>query len=98
VTNLPKAQKKTFGHEVSSELQAILQHMDKRFRNLFTALPTNGLLIISTGHGDTATVKRLRDVLRQKVETKILRQKLITTLENLQADAEIGLGWFCVKQ
>lgn len=95
---LAKSTKKTFGHEVSSELQAILQHMDKRFRNLFTALPTNGLLIISTGHGDTATVKRLRDVLRQKVETKILRQKLITTLENLQADAEIGLGWFCVKQ
>lgn len=95
---LAKSTKKTFGHEVSSELQAILQHMDKRFRNLFTALPTNGLLIISTGHGDTATVKRLRDVLRQKVETKILRQKLIMTLENLQADAEIGLGWFCVKQ
>lgn len=97
MTSLPKAQKKTFGHEVSSELQAILQHMDKRVMNLFTALPTNGLLIISTGHGDTATVRRLRDVLRQKVETNIPRQKLTTTLEDLQADAEIGLGWFCVK-
>lgn len=94
---LAKSTKKTFGHEVSSELQAILQHMDKRVMNLFTALPTNGLLIISTGHGDTATVRRLRDVLRQKVETNIPRQKLTTTLEDLQADAEIGLGWFCVK-
>lgn len=94
---LAKSTKKTVVREISSELQAILQHMDKRVRNLFTALPTNGLLIISTGHGDTATVRRLRDLLRHKVETNIPRQKLTTTLEDLQADAEIGLGWFCVK-
>lgn len=89
--------KKNVGRKISLELQAILEYMDKRVKKLFAAMPTNGLLIISTGHGDTATVRRLREILRQKAETDIPRSKLIALLEDSQAEAETGLGWFCVK-
>ncbi|KAH9308458.1 hypothetical protein KI387_036369, partial [Taxus chinensis] len=49
--------KKKFRCNISLELEAILGHMDSRVKKLFAALPTNGLLIIVSGQGDTFTVK-----------------------------------------
>ncbi|XP_057834287.2 small RNA degrading nuclease 5 isoform X2 [Cryptomeria japonica] len=89
--------KKKFRCTISIELEAILEHMDRRVQKLFTALPTNGLLIISTGHGDTHTVRRVREMLRTNMETNIPRSNLAALLGELQAEAETGLGWFCVK-
>eukprot|EP01018_Ginkgo_biloba_P018876 Gb_18905 [translate_table: standard] len=94
---LATSKKKNFCRRISPELQAILEHIDKRVKQLYSALPTNGMLIISTGHGDTATVRRLRELICQKLETKIPRQKLGILLEELQAQAETALGWVCVK-
>lgn len=48
------------GHKnsVSSELKEILIRMDTRVRSLCAALPTNTMIIICSGHGDTAIVHR----------------------------------------
>ncbi|XP_052189266.1 small RNA degrading nuclease 5 isoform X2 [Diospyros lotus] len=43
---------------VSSELKDILTRLDARIRHLHSCLPTNTMLIICTGHGDTAIVHR----------------------------------------
>lgn len=43
---------------VTSELKDILTRMDARIRSLYNELPTNAMLIICTGHGDTAIVHR----------------------------------------
>ena len=43
---------------VTSELKDILTRIDTRIRSLYHELPTNAMLIICTGHGDTAIVHR----------------------------------------
>uniref|UniRef100_A0A1D1YE22 Small RNA degrading nuclease 5 n=1 Tax=Anthurium amnicola TaxID=1678845 RepID=A0A1D1YE22_9ARAE len=50
--------KKVVQHSTTSELKDILMHMDARIKRLYDALPVNSMLIISTGHGDTAIVQR----------------------------------------
>lgn len=40
------------------ELKEILSRIDSRIRSLYAALPANAMLIICTGHGDTAIVRR----------------------------------------
>lgn len=40
------------------ELKQILSQIDSRIRSLYAALPVNAMLIICTGHGDTAIVRR----------------------------------------
>lgn len=41
------------------ELEEVLHRLDGRVRGLYDDLPSNALLIICTGHGDTAIVRRL---------------------------------------
>ena len=43
---------------VTAELKEILARMDARIHSLCTSLPTNSMLIVCTGHGDTAIVHR----------------------------------------
>lgn len=43
---------------VTSELKAILRRLNAKVESLYDALPANAMLIISTGHGDTAIVHR----------------------------------------
>lgn len=50
--------KKGIKYSMTSELKEILTRVDARVRCLHSALPTNTMLIICTGHGDTATVQR----------------------------------------
>lgn len=52
------ANRKDIKSSVSSELKEILTRMDARVRSLCAALPTNTMLIICSGHGDTAIVQR----------------------------------------
>uniref|UniRef100_A0A2N9FFX3 Exonuclease domain-containing protein n=1 Tax=Fagus sylvatica TaxID=28930 RepID=A0A2N9FFX3_FAGSY len=52
------ANKKGIKCSVKPELKEILTRMDSRIRSLYATLPTNAMLIICTGHGDTAIVHR----------------------------------------
>ena len=54
----PSGNKKGSKSNVRPELTEIVARMDSRIRGLQNALPTNTMLIVCTGHGDTATVHR----------------------------------------
>ncbi|KAK8572261.1 hypothetical protein V6N13_047870 [Hibiscus sabdariffa] len=71
------AKQKGVKYNISTELKEILTRIDARVRSLHTALPTNSMFIICTGHGDIAIVHRLRKMLTEQSETKIPREKLI---------------------
>lgn len=45
-------------YNVSSELKDILSRIDKKVKSLYSVLPSNAMLVIYTGHGDTATVQK----------------------------------------
>ncbi|KAK9271020.1 hypothetical protein L1049_026608 [Liquidambar formosana] len=95
--NKKSGSKKGTKYTVTSELKDILTRMDARIRSLYTTLPINAMLIICTGHGDTAIVHRLRKMLTEKMETTICREKLVKVLEELQAQAEVALCFVGVK-
>lgn len=82
---------------ISSELKDILECIDARIQKLYNALPGNALFIVSTGHGDTAIVRRLRKMLREGNETPVSRENTVRALEVLQAEAEVGLCFATVK-
>ncbi|KAL4271298.1 hypothetical protein GQ457_13G022130 [Hibiscus cannabinus] len=84
-------------YNISTELKEILTRIDARVRSLHTALPTNSMFIICTGHGDIAVVHRLRKMLTEQSETKIPREKLIKVLEEMQAQAEVALCFIGMK-
>jgi RNA exonuclease 1 len=52
------ANRKGIKCSVTPELKEILTRMDARICSLYNALPVNAMLIICTGHGDTAIVHR----------------------------------------
>lgn len=52
------ASKKGGKCKATPELKEILARMDARIRGLHNALPTNTMLIVCTGHGNTAMVYR----------------------------------------
>ncbi|KAK2659351.1 hypothetical protein Ddye_005884 [Dipteronia dyeriana] len=89
--------RKGFKNSVSSELKEILTRMDTRVRSLYATLPTNTMLIICTGHGDTAIVHRIRKMLAEQSETLISREKIVKVLEELQAQAEVAMCFVGVK-
>ncbi|XP_039023242.1 small RNA degrading nuclease 5-like isoform X2 [Hibiscus syriacus] len=91
------AKQKGVKHNISTELKEILTRIDTRVRSLHTALPTNSMFIICTGHGNIAIVHRLRKMLTEQSETKIPREKLIKVLEELQAQAEVALCFIGLK-
>ncbi|MCL7039156.1 hypothetical protein MKW94_022172 [Papaver nudicaule] len=84
-------------YPISSELKAILKRTDTRIQNLFDALPRNSMLILCTGHGDTAVVRRIRKMLGEQKDFPAGRDKLLKVLEELQAQAEVALCFVRVK-
>lgn len=50
--------RKGIRYGLTSELKGILTRMDARIQSLYSELPTNAMLVICTGHGDTAIVQR----------------------------------------
>lgn len=83
---------------VPSRLKEILTRMDSRILSLYSSLPLNTMLIVFTGQGDTATIQRLRKMLREEQsESNVCREKIIKVLEELQAQAEVGLSFVGVK-
>lgn len=91
------ANKKGIKCSIKPELKEILTRMDTRIRSLYATLPTNAMLIICTGHGDTAIVHRLRKMLAEESETSFCREKLVKVLEELQAQAEVALCFVGMK-
>ncbi|XP_042492746.1 small RNA degrading nuclease 5-like [Macadamia integrifolia] len=89
--------RKGIKHTVTPELEDILTRMDARIRSLYAMLPRNAMLIVCTGHGDTAIVQRLRRMITEQEETPICRDKLVRVLEELQAQAELALCFVGVK-
>ncbi|XP_043698425.1 small RNA degrading nuclease 5-like isoform X2 [Telopea speciosissima] len=88
---------KDIKYSVTPELKDILTRMDARIRSLYARLPTNAMLIVCTGHGNTAVVQRLRKMITEQEETTICREKLVRVLEELQAQAEVALCFVAVK-
>ncbi|XP_008795226.2 small RNA degrading nuclease 5 isoform X2 [Phoenix dactylifera] len=91
------SRKETKHGRISSELKDILTGIDIKIRKLYQALPDNAMLIVSSGHGDTAMVQGLRKMLEEGFEPSISRQKLVQALEELQAQAEVALCFVSVK-
>ncbi|CAI9787059.1 unnamed protein product [Fraxinus pennsylvanica] len=89
--------KKSIGYSVTSELKEILSRINGGVKSIYSSLPRNAMLVICTGHGDTAVVHRLRKILSEQTETAISREKLVKALEELQAQAEVGLCFVGVK-
>ncbi|KAF5467820.1 hypothetical protein F2P56_012034, partial [Juglans regia] len=82
---------------VTPELKGVLTRIDTRIRSLYTTLPANAMLIICTGHGDTAIVHRMRKMLSDQSETNICREKMVKVLQEFQAQAEVALCFVGVK-
>lgn len=89
--------RKSIKYSVTTELKDVLSRLDSRLRSVYSSLPTNAMLIVCTGHGDTAVVHRLRKMLTEQVETAISRDHIVKVLEELQAQAEVGLCFVGVK-
>lgn len=89
--------RKTIKYRATEELKDILTRINSRLRSLYSCLPLNTMLIVCTGHGDTAIVSRLRRILAEQNETELSRDKLVKVLEELQAQAEVGLCFVGVK-
>ncbi|KAL5148675.1 Small RNA degrading nuclease 5 [Glycine soja] len=91
------AKGKGFKLNASAELKEILARMDARIHNLYLSLPTNAMMIICTGHGDTAIVRRLRKMLTEQNESNLCREEIVEILEEVQARAEVALCFVGVK-
>ncbi|XP_016474732.1 small RNA degrading nuclease 5 isoform X2 [Nicotiana tabacum] len=84
-------------YDVTPELKDILSHMNRRVRSIYSNLPLNAMLIICTGHGDTAIVQRVRKILSEQTDASMSRENIVKVLEELQAQAEVGLCFVGVK-
>ncbi|XP_027331894.1 small RNA degrading nuclease 5 isoform X1 [Abrus precatorius] len=91
------AKGKGFKVKASAELKEILARMDARIQNLYLSLPTNSMMIICTGHGDTAVVRRLRRMLTEQNDSTLCREEIVEILEEVQARAEVALCFVGVK-
>ncbi|KAL0909871.1 hypothetical protein M5K25_020779 [Dendrobium thyrsiflorum] len=93
-----KSAKQEISHmTASSELKVILSEIDERIQKLYDALTGNTLFIVSTGHGDTAIVQRLRNMVKDVFEPSIRQEDVLRVLEELQAQAEVALCFASVK-
>ncbi|XP_042034149.1 small RNA degrading nuclease 5-like isoform X3 [Salvia splendens] len=84
-------------YNITSELEDILSRINSRVKSIYSSLPDNAMLVICTGHGDTATVQKLRSILSERKETVHCREKMVKVLEELQAQAEVGLCFLGIK-
>ncbi|CAN0877222.1 Small RNA degrading nuclease 5 [Linum grandiflorum] len=89
--------KKGINCRMTTELKDIITRLNERVRALYSALPTNTMLIICTGHGDTAIIKKVRRMLANN-ETKMSRESILKVVEELQAQAEIALCFLGLKK
>ncbi|KAK4722112.1 hypothetical protein R3W88_012345 [Solanum pinnatisectum] len=89
--------RKSIKFDVTPELKDILGRMNRRVRSIYSNLPLNAMLIICTGHGNTAIVQRVRKILSEQTDALMPRENIVKLLEELQAQAEVGLCFVGVK-
>ncbi|WMV26606.1 hypothetical protein MTR67_019991 [Solanum verrucosum] len=89
--------RKSIKFDVTPELKDILGRMNRRVRSIYSNLPLNAMLIICTGHGNTAIVQRVRKILSEQTDGSMPRENIVKLLEELQAQAEVGLCFVGVK-
>ncbi|KAM3238259.1 small RNA degrading nuclease 5 [Capsicum annuum] len=89
--------RKSIKFDVTPELKDILSRMNRRVKSIYSNLPLNAMLIICTGHGDTAIVQRVRKILSEQTDSSMSREKVVKVLEELQAQAEVGLCFVGVR-
>ncbi|KAG0606128.1 hypothetical protein M758_9G116100 [Ceratodon purpureus] len=86
---------------LSEGLQTILARLDDRFKKLYDALEPNTLLIVATGHGDTASVRRLQELKWKTCQNKGAGSEWTRNnedvLEEFAARAETTLAFICIK-
>lgn len=80
-----------------SGLKEILTQTNSRIHKLYSSLPTNAMLIIYSGQGDTAIIHRLRMMLNGQTKAPECREKLLKVLEEQQSQAEVGLCFVGIK-
>ncbi|CAM6105826.1 unnamed protein product [Calypogeia fissa] len=88
---------------VSADLEAVLKQLNGRIESLHEALPSNTMLMVLTGLGDTASVRRLKLELwkKQKNSSEASAQNYLECtdlLEELKTQAETALGFVTIKK
>ncbi|XP_004237720.2 small RNA degrading nuclease 5 [Solanum lycopersicum] len=89
--------RKSIKFDITPELKDILGRMNRRVKSIYSNLPLNAMLIICTGHGNTAIVQRVRKILSEQTDASMPRENIVKLLEELQAQAEVGLCFVGVK-
>ncbi|EPS66236.1 hypothetical protein M569_08537, partial [Genlisea aurea] len=83
---------------MDSETKGILRKTDERVKSLYSSLPSNAMLVIATGHGDTALVRKLRKMVSDRTKAEeFCRERMVKVLEEVQAQAEVALCFVGVK-
>ncbi|BBN16200.1 RNA exonuclease [Marchantia polymorpha subsp. ruderalis] len=88
---------------ISREFELILAKTDERVKALYDALPVNAMLLVVTGHGDTACLRRLQAGIRNmRLKPDALSQSWMessdSVYEELRSRAETALGFVTIKQ
>ncbi|GJY46629.1 small RNA degrading nuclease 5 [Tanacetum coccineum] len=83
--------RKSIKYTVTPDLKDVLHRLNSRIKDVYANLPNNAMLIVCSGHGDTSVVQRLRKMLAKTVAGNTPRDHLVKVLEELQAQAEVGL-------
>ncbi|XP_023747159.1 small RNA degrading nuclease 5 isoform X2 [Lactuca sativa] len=89
--------RKSIKYTVTPDLKQVLNQLNSKIKNIYSNLPNNAMLIVCSGHGDSAIVRRLRKMLAEKADINMPREHLVKVLEELQAQAEVGLCFVGVK-
>ncbi|KAI5071426.1 hypothetical protein GOP47_0013677 [Adiantum capillus-veneris] len=92
-------EKESLTRNSTKELKNKLSQLDDRVRELHSALDSQSMLLVVSGHGDIATVRRLRRLTRDKLlEKEMATQKSwASILGDIQAEAETAVAFVCVK-
>ncbi|GFH22916.1 exonuclease domain-containing protein [Haematococcus lacustris] len=88
------------GQWLGNSLEATLRHVDRAVGELWSALPSNSLLLVATGQGDTGEVERLREQRAKRMAVEgcaAWRNAQQAAFEALEAVAMQGLLFAAVK-
>ncbi|PWA78543.1 Alkaline phosphatase-like, alpha/beta/alpha [Artemisia annua] len=89
--------RKSLKYTVTPDLKDVLHRLNSRIKDVYANLPNNAMLIVCSGHGDTSIVQRLRKMLAKTEAGNTPRDHIVKVLEELQAQAEVGLCFVGVK-
>ncbi|KAH7300530.1 hypothetical protein KP509_24G066800 [Ceratopteris richardii] len=83
----------------TTELKQKLKVLDERVEELHNALDSQSMLVVVSGHGDIAMVRRLRQLTKDKLLDKeaSTQKTWASVLGEIQAEAETAVAFVCVK-